>query len=174
MSTQAYDKYQSGQTVAVKQLLRDPSVVSYPFTNFMQNFSTPESVDSSDLGTNKWAKLTFFETLMTGTFHVHWGAYNPPAMGPGNNILVQFRQNGSGGYTLTYAGFDNVQTYEIDTPDYFVLNSNSFELKEGLVGLNIKRLNSKSYNGENLWVHELVANGRLIARYYLVPYVLQV
>jgi hypothetical protein len=165
----AYDRYQNGVTAADKSQLPNPSVLSQQFTDFMQDFNTPdaEDIDTSELGTTKYSKLVFFETLMSGTLHVQWGAYSPPAQGPGNVLMIQFRQTDSG-YLLRYVGFDRVIERELD-PDYFVLNSNSFEFRDGLVGVNIKRLNSKKHNGENLWVHELLRNGQL-TRYYLLPY----
>ena len=164
----AYNSYLDGNTVTDKQLLRDPNVVDNRFVDFFRQDQSVSDVDTSNLGTTKWSKITFFETLMTSTFHVHWGNYSPPSSGPGNVLLVQFRQTPTG-YLLRHVGFDNVEEYEIDNPDYSLLNSNSLELKEGLVGTNIKRLGSKSYRNENLWVHELAKNGNIVARYYLVP-----
>jgi hypothetical protein len=163
----AYDRYQNGVTEADKSQLPDSRVVSPQFVEFMENFDSPDDVNTDHLGTTKWSKLVFFETLMSGTLHVQWGNYSPPPQGPGNVLMVQFRQTDSG-YLLRYVGFDSVIERELD-PDYFVLNSNSFEFRDGLVGINIKRLNSKKHNGENLWMHELVRNGQ-ITRYYLLPY----
>jgi hypothetical protein len=164
----AYNRYQAGETAASKQQLHDSSVVSQQFVDFMSHVSDQQNVDTSNLGTTKYAKLVFFESLMSGTFHTHWGNYTPPPQGSGSTLLVQFRQT-ENGYKVIYAGFDAVKEYDLENPEYWVLNSNSFECREGLVSFNVKRL-STLYNGVNLWVHELMANGSLVARYYLLPY----
>ena len=165
---QAYTRYQAGETAAAKQVIHDTRAISQQFVDFMYHLGDSVMVTTDHLGTDKYAKLVFFESLMSGTYHTQWGNYTPPPQGSGNSILVQFRQTPNG-YRLVYAGFDNVRTYEFDSPEYFVLNSNSFECRDGLVALNVKRL-STQHNGVNLWMHELMANGSLVARYYLLPY----
>lgn len=167
---QAYDRYQDGETAADKQNLHSTQNISSQFVNYMSNYRVPDSPDTSNLGVTDYAKLTFYKSLLTKTFHVHYGNYNPPAYGSGNTLLVELRQEGSG-YLLRYIGFDNVLERHINSPDYYNVNSNSFEFVSGLVGVNFKRLNSKLYNGEHVWVHEMIKDGQ-ITRSYLLPYVL--
>jgi hypothetical protein len=168
VQNQAYNRYQAGETAASKQMLHDTRVISQQFVDFMYRLGDLPTVTTDHLGTDKYAKLVFFESLLSGTFHTQWGNYTPSPQGAGNVLLVQFRQT-QNGYKLVYSGFDNVRSYELENPEYFVLNSNSFECREGLVALNVKRL-STQHNGVNLWMHELMANGSLVARYYLLPY----
>lgn len=169
----AFDLYISAETKAGKSFVHSISVISNLFCQVVakehDNPVRPEDVPVDHLQTRSWSKMAFFRSLISTTFHVEWRPYQPPPVGAGNTILLQFGFK-DGNYTVSHIGFQGlVSEYVLEDPEYWIVSSNSIVVRSGLVEFNVKRLNGTKKDGENVWVTELSENRRLLSRYYMLP-----
>lgn len=146
--------YSTAKTDA--ELFPIPKTLHPDFVNFLTMPQFPVKNAQNDL----------MRQVFGTRFHVVYGQFQPPAFGPGNNILFAFNQSYNQLFMSSFGQpFQNVALGEIQSVSDDSMTWRSTEHQT------VVTRRSEQVGSSNVWHIHVTQNGNTVYSYYVVPVV---